>query len=131
MITNISSIDQASQEMGEKNDCAVIAVALAVNAPYMEIHALFKRYGRKDKAMTSAFIVEAVLEEYNKCMVTVLLNDINYQCLTDDLPERLPVDRVFFVVTCNQRHVVAALNGKVYDDYCPSPVDLLYEILER
>ncbi len=51
------------RDMGERNDCAVRAVAAATGRPYDEVHAMFKAEGRRDGARTFCNITWAVLKQ--------------------------------------------------------------------
>ncbi len=51
------------RDMGERNDCAVRAVAAATGRPYDEVHALFKAEGRRDAGRTPTGITWAVLKQ--------------------------------------------------------------------
>lgn len=50
------------RDMGERNDCAVRAVAAATGRAYDEIHALFKAEGRRAARGTPTSITWAVLQ---------------------------------------------------------------------
>lgn len=50
--TEWASVKAAGLDIGEKDDCVVVALALAARIPYEEAHALCKNAGREDgKAM--------------------------------------------------------------------------------
>jgi hypothetical protein len=51
------------RDMGERNDCAVRAVAAATGRSYDEIHAMFKAEGRRDARGTPTTITWAVLKQ--------------------------------------------------------------------
>lgn len=60
MITYVSCIKE-SKFFREKNDCAVIAVAVATQTPYQEVHRLFRRFGRIDRRSTPFLVTSSVL----------------------------------------------------------------------
>ena len=51
------------RDIGERNDCAVRAVAAVTGRPYDEVHALFKAEGRRDARATPVSITWAVLKQ--------------------------------------------------------------------
>jgi hypothetical protein len=51
------------RDMGERNDCAVRAVAAATGRAYDEVHAMFKAEGRRDAKRTLTSITWKVLTQ--------------------------------------------------------------------
>ena len=50
--------------IGERLDCAVRAVAIAMDIPYAKAHALLRAHGRKLKQRTAVFIISNVVTEH-------------------------------------------------------------------
>lgn len=57
------TVQEHTRAFGEKNDCAVKAVAIATKTDYATVHALFKKLGRKSRQGTYAFITLRALKE--------------------------------------------------------------------
>ena len=51
-------------QIGERLDCAVRAIAIAMDIPYAKVHALLQAHGRKPKHRTAVFVVSNVVTEH-------------------------------------------------------------------
>lgn len=60
---NFATAAQISAQYGERNDCAVKAVAIATGTDYRTVHALMKKHGRRDRKGTPVPITFKVLKE--------------------------------------------------------------------
>lgn len=58
-----SDLHESARDMGEANDCAVKAIAVAGGIGYAEAHALLRRHGRIDRKGTYTPSIDAALEE--------------------------------------------------------------------
>ena len=54
---------EQARAVGERNDCAVRAVAAVAGRPYDEVHAMFKAEGRRDARGTPTTITGLVLKQ--------------------------------------------------------------------
>jgi len=105
-----------SKSFGEKNDCAVLAVAVVCNASYEEAHATLKRLGRKDGKGTPVEVIFAAVRALG-CHVTfgdrINHNGRNMQRLTvRRVGAAIPKGR--WLVLC-RGHVLAVKDGEVMD----------------
>lgn len=107
-----------ADKRGERNDCAVKALAIAAGMPYGVAHLLFKKYGRKDRRGTRRYITKLVvnyLKEHHG-FTSIPLRD----------PRKADGSR-FTMKTIGQRyyrgrylvfvsgHVAAMIDGKIED----------------
>lgn len=104
------SVATDSNKMGEKNDCAVVAVAILTNTPYPDVHKVFTRLGRKQGGRTSFRLVFAAITALG-CHVSPAASRC-YAKTVKGLPAALPRGR-FLVETSG--HVLALVDGKVLD----------------
>lgn len=74
----------AGRPGSERKDCAVRAFTVATGKSYAEVHALFKKAGRKDQRGTPRTVSEAVAKKLGmrwvarRCRVVTLLNDMEH-----------------------------------------------------
>ena len=59
----IPSVSTGATKQGEHNDCVVRAITNVSGKSYDEIHALLKRFGRKDRKATYWAVSEAAMQE--------------------------------------------------------------------
>ncbi len=101
-----------SKKAGEKNDCAVKAVAIVANADYDEVHAIMAELGRKDGKGTP---FEIIWETLRRLGVWVGPKDhaaVRYAKTVRYLPAALPKGR-WLVYT--RGHILAVVDGEVKD----------------
>ena len=102
-----------SSKMRERNDCAVKALAIAAEKPYEEVHALFKRLGRKNRRGTPLYTIVRAAREYSP---NVLYTDIRKPCggkyTARTIGEALPKGK--YILHYNG-HVAAMVDGMVED----------------
>lgn len=96
--------------IGEKKDCAVRAVAAVSNLPYMYVHAMFAKHGRKPKRGTDKWVITNVLKELNIWVEQYT----NYHARTIvTLGRELPKKGRFLVWV--RGHILAAVDGEIVD----------------
>lgn len=103
----------SSSKFREKNDCVVIALAIASGKPYDEVHAILKRHGRKDRR--GAFygtIFNAVKEVSPKAIHNCIRKPCGGQYTPRTIGKALPKGN--YVVLFN-RHAAAMVDGVIED----------------
>lgn len=107
-----SMLHADSKSVGETNDCAVKAVALATGRPYREVLRKMRAYGRRPRRGTPMRITKRVLEDYGYTMV--LQTERFPQARTPITVARtMPKRGVYLVRT--SRHIFCYRAGKVHD----------------
>lgn len=71
MKTDFERMKKHSQQMGEKNDCAVKAVAIATFQEYHDVREMFSAEGRKTGCGTPRWMTEKVLNLLGRKLVDV------------------------------------------------------------
>lgn len=105
-----------SKSYGEKNDCAVKAVAVVTNATYEEAHAALKAAGRRNGRGTPLPVIMAAVKALG-CHVKfddmVNHHGRNMGRMTiNRVPAALPKGR--WLVLC-RKHILAVKDGEVLD----------------
>lgn len=55
--------NQCELQKNENNDCSVVAMSILTGYKYSTVHALFKKYGRKDRKGTQNEVTDKVIKE--------------------------------------------------------------------
>lgn len=71
----------ACAAMGEANDCAVRAIAIAFDVPYVDVHAFMKARGRPDRKGTPFHAIDAAVKHFSGGRITG-----NFHCAVYDAP---------------------------------------------
>lgn len=108
---NYQFLRECGDEMGEKRDCAVIALAVVTGRPYSEIHYELKKLGRRSRCGTHRHLQTKVLDLYG-----LKAEDISgfYEgSSVRSVAPRLPSQGKFLVYS--HKHVSAVRDGIVED----------------
>jgi hypothetical protein len=110
-----------ARELGEENDCAVLAVSIATGVPYKEVHAKFLSLGRKPRRATPRSITYKVLAFYGFSLERVLV----HQKLMEYAPGRVRMTMNHFSwfkshfkgmhMVFSNGHVAAMSDGVLHD----------------
>ena len=106
-----------SKSMGEKNDCAVKAVAIVCNASYEEAHATLKRLGRRDGKGTPMDVIMAAVKALG-CHVNYgdKRDHRGVNCGRRTINRlRLPQGGKGRWLVLTRNHILAVVDGKVMD----------------
>lgn len=57
------SLSIEADKIGERNDCSVKAISIACGVPYAEVHALLKKFGRKEGKGTPLIASDRAIKE--------------------------------------------------------------------
>lgn len=93
----------------EAKDCAVRASSIALDRPYHEVHAEFKKAGRKDRQGTYFHVINSVLGDPEFATL--------YTREAPTLNQFANKIRRGRWVLCNRRHAWALIDGVVHDDW--------------
>ncbi len=96
------------KKLGDTNDCAVIAVAIATGKSYSEVHTVLRRCGRSAKRGTTLWQMEKALSVLG-FDVEKLTKWKGKTCTTLELPRK---DN-YIAITCN--HALAVKFGLIKD----------------
>ena len=109
-------MEQASAAMGERNDCAVIAVAIAFGLPYRTAHDVLSRHGRWQRQATSHFwdsLIDIAAElDAEISDVTEVMRDRGAKTALS-AESKMPRQGTFIVGT--YRHAFCFKDGQVHD----------------
>ena len=116
-----------ASEIGERNDCAVKAVAFAAGIPYERAWELLNKHGRKTGGGTLPSITEAVMKELGCELTEVKAYDFisrypghhskALKNVTTHHPARFPdvwKDGQIYLMSV-RGHILAVVNGEVMD----------------
>lgn len=122
-----------SKRYGEKADCAVVALSIALKAPYSLIRDQLTYRGREPGKGTPQSMLESVIiTEHQRVMINRTREFRAKGVKTvNNLRGALPKRGIFIVYTA--RHVLCARNGEVHDwtDGRRHRVQEVYEIVTR
>lgn len=80
-----AALNAVSDQLGEWNDCAVKAVAVAAGVPYAEAHALLKAAGRRDRRGMKNTLYKDVLRALGLALEPVKVPPCTRRTLVDRL----------------------------------------------
>lgn len=100
-----------SKAMNERNDCAVIAIAVVTGNPYTLVHERFLKVGRRSRCHSTDGHIEQVLETFKLTLidVTKFYEPSSLRTIVPQLPEQ----GNFLVTT--RKHVSAVRKGLIQD----------------
>lgn len=104
-----TAIERDRFAMGEKNDCAVKAIALATGISYPQVHATLKAAGRRNRCGTYLWQTEKTVKNLGFDMIRIPLSR---GCTTKTVGRFLTNGN--FLVRIS-RHILAVRNGQVLD----------------
>lgn len=104
------SFNEVRYAQRERNDCVVCAIAVATQTPYLEVHALLKSLGRRDRGRTPWHIMFKAVDQLG-----YLLEDITHHvpARTVATAPRELIHGSYIVLT--RGHALAVRAGKVED----------------
>lgn len=106
------SVVAEANKCGEKNDCAVRAVALAAGVKYKEALARFSLFGRAPKSGTPYSITRRVCNSFGLLLTELPLN--HFQARTIRTLGRVLPHKGTYLVRTNQ-HILTCKDGEVLD----------------
>lgn len=71
MSISYASVTESSEKFGERNDCAVRAIALATEVPYADVHAAMQRLGRRNRCGSRWVHIEGAVTALGYELVTI------------------------------------------------------------
>lgn len=102
-----------SKELGENNDCSVIAIAIAADLDYMAVHKVLARLGRKAGSGCSSYLIRKTLQTLDVPYIERHLRQKNTNKYTPKTIE-LALPKGKHICNC-YGHVFALVNGVVQD----------------
>lgn len=120
------AIRMGSSELGETNDCAVVAIAIACNVTYAEAHAELERLGRRRRRGTFMHHTEQAVAKFGKKLERVEPRSFldtypgvhkGTHHVTTHHPRRFPqcFDKNKTYLFRTSRHILAVTGGVVHD----------------
>lgn len=103
-----SSMVEIARSLGEKNDCAVKAIAIATGTPYAEVHAELTRQGRKRRSGTYFHQTEGAVKNLGFELQRVMVRSATVRTIARELKTGTYLVRV-------HRHILCLKEGKVED----------------
>lgn len=96
-----TALSQASARKGEKNDCAVMALAVVAGVDYDIAHEKMKEFGRKDRDGTPNVITRRALQDFGLTCVSIkeLTNGRTVKTLKTWLERNLPRRKALIVTS--------------------------------
>lgn len=111
---NYEKAQRISAEIGEDNDCAVKAVAIACDVPYRMAHSLLKSEGRRDKRGTPTYMIHRAIKGLGFNMTEVEGKaPFRFGGTITTLTRKLPSNGMYLAYTAT--HVLMVKNGKLED----------------
>lgn len=110
MSLNVKLLD-ACDRMGERNDCAVRAIAVVADVPYEKAHAALAAAGRKPRHRTKNTVTNAALRALGFTMIDV--SDQFKGRTVRTLERELPVGKRYLIRT--NGHILGARWGECHD----------------
>lgn len=121
-------LDRQRRSINDKNDCAVKAVCLATGAPYIDVHTLMAKLGRKAQRGTRWHITTKALQHFGyelveRCLLTNFIQRYPsphchvLRSVTTHHPERFRkvwADGRTYMLDCRS-HVLTVINGVNHD----------------
>lgn len=108
---NYQFLRECGDEMGEKRDCAVIALSVVTDRPYSEIHYELKKLGRRARCGTPVPMIFALLRNYN--LKGEDITGFYEGSSVRSIGPRLPSEGKFLVFS--HKHVSAVRDGVIED----------------
>lgn len=106
--TSYEQVEADSDAHNERNDCAVKAIALVSNTPYMEVWKRLRRHGRRRRGTTKWIMTDAVLAELGCKRKKVKVKARTVRTLERELTRGTYLVRT-------RGHILAIINGVVCD----------------
>ena len=107
--------------MGERNDCAVRATAVALQQSYNEVHEQYRKVGRKNLRGVRTYMIEDVLKQnligFNKKTALEFLESADWnrrQCPTVKTVIKNPKFQVGTHIVITRNHVFTIKDGIVF-----------------
>src|SRR5262245_49498871 len=127
MTTLYTEHRSSSRDMNERNDCAVVAVAIVCGVDYKVAHAALAAEGRKPRRGTYNAMTQSAIKKLGKTLRPIRTRDIietypmphrrNCQYVTTHHPRRFPKSwdpkKVYLISV--RGHILAVKNGEVQD----------------
>jgi hypothetical protein len=111
---NYKKAQRISAEIGEDNDCAVKAVAIACDVPYRMAHSLLKSEGRRNKRGTKTYMIHRAIKGLGFKMTEVEGQaPLKFGGTVTTLTTKVPRTGIYLAYTAT--HVLIVKNGKVED----------------
>lgn len=106
-----SELRKEANELNEKNDCSVRAVAIVSGLPYKEVHALFAKHGRRRRKGTPSHITRTVLRVLGLGTTDVTKEFRGRTVLTVERELKCGPRYLIWI----RRHLLAARKGEIHD----------------
>lgn len=129
---NYNSLVEKSNKYGERNDCAVKALAVVLNTSYEDSHLLNKNFGRKDGKGTSLIITLKALESRGFKFKEIGIGSNFKKNITVKKFEQYYIRKYknpLLILTA--RHIAGVNRGKIHDHISGRNVRIktIYEII--
>ena len=123
-----NTLCESSKRHGEKNDCAVKAVALAADRHYDEAHEALRKLGRRNRQGTYIHQTLAAIKTFG-CDVVDVTDRFRGAKTNISAKKVLPRKGTFLIR--NPRHILAMVDGEIIDwsDGRRKRVDRIYQVL--
>ena len=114
-MTNLYNKTRAeSHQFKETNDCAVVAVALATDCPYKDVHGIMGTLGREPRSGTPWSIIKSTVHFLGfDVEITTPRKPCGGKYTSYKLPPNLDPNKRYMAVVSG--HILAIINGRVED----------------